>query len=84
MATVTEARLANLIKTLILKFKDLSIYLWTDSQIVLHWIHHLKPLTQSQQFVADCVQEIRNSFSTTYWTYVLDNPADLFTRHLST
>ena len=87
MAAVTGVRLANFVITSVkLKLGKLATFLWSDSQIVLHWIHHLKLSTQSKPFIANHVQEIRDSFPVEHWTYVptADNPADLLTRGLST
>jgi len=36
--------------------RDMPIHLWSDSQIVLHWISNKKQL--KQQFVSHCIQEI--------------------------
>ena len=87
MAAVTGVRLANFVITSVMsKFTSFSTFLWSDSQIVLHWIHHLKLSTQSMPFIANRIQEIRDSFPVEHWTYVptADNPADLLTRGLST
>ena len=87
MAAVTGVRLANFVITSVIsKFSSFSTFLWSDSQIVLHWIHHLKLSTQSKPFIANRVQEIRDSLPVEHWTYVptADNPADLLTRGLST
>ena len=68
------------------KFTSFSTFLWSDSQIVLHWIHHLKLSTQSKLFITNRIQEIRDSFPIEHWIYVptADNPANLLTRGLST
>ena len=87
MAAVTGVRPANFVITSMMsKFASLSTFLWSDSQIVLHWIHHLKLSTQSKPFIANRIQEIRGSFPVQHWTYIptADNPADLLTRGLST
>ena len=87
MAAVTGVRLANfVIASMRSKLNSFTTFLWSDSQIVLHWIHHLKLSTQSKPFIANRIQEIRNSFPVEHWTYVptADNPADLLTRGLST
>ena len=83
MAAVTGVRLANFVITSMMsKFASYSMFLWSDSQIVLHWIHHLKLSTQSKPFIANRIQEIRDSFPVKHWTYVptANNPADLLTR----
>ena len=87
MAAVTGVRLANFVITSVMyKFSEFSTFLWSDSQIVLHWIHHLKLSTQSKPFIANRIQEIRDSFPVEHWSYVptVDNPADLLTRGLPT
>jgi len=50
MAAVVAARLAKFIQSSLAPlYKDISIHLWSDSQIVLHWLHSHKKL---KQFVA--------------------------------
>ena len=60
-------------------YNNISIHLWSDSQIVLHWIHGEKRL---KEFVAHRIQEITQTFPITLWNYCHtgDNPADLLTR----
>ena len=89
IAAVTGVRLANFVITSMMsKFASYSTFLWSDSQIVLHWIHHvhLKLSTQSKPFIANRIQEITDLFPVKHWTYVptADNPADLLTRGSST
>ena len=45
----------------------------------------MKQSTQAKPFVVNHIQEIRDSFPATYWSYIPspDNPADLLTRGLS-
>ena len=78
MAAVTAARLCSYILTSL--NTSFSVCLWSDSQIVLSWIHSKKSL---KPFVSHRVNEIR-SISTT-WRYCpsADNPADLFTRGIT-
>ena len=61
---------------------SISVHLWSNSQIVLCWIHSEKKL---KQFVAHRVQEISQTFPITPWNYCPsgDNPADLLTRGTS-
>jgi len=65
---------------------DVTIHMWTDSQITLYWIYDLKQSTQSKPFIANWVSEIKETFPSTVWTYVptSENPADLLTRGIST
>ena len=81
MATVVAARLAKFIITS-LKLQGAPTYIWTDSQIVLYWIHSFKRLPQ---FVSSRVAEINQSIPSASWNYcpTNDNPADLLTRGLT-
>ena len=56
--------------------------MWSDSQIVLHWLSSKKKL---QPFVDNRVQEIHELFTETSWKYcpTQDNPADLVTGGIS-
>ena len=58
------------------------MHFWTDSQIVLHWIHKG---TNCKPFISHRVKEIREAFPTATWSFTPsgDNPADLLTRGLS-
>lgn len=83
MAALVGANLANfIINSLKKKFPSLDVILWSDSQIVLHWLHSSKQL---QQFVANRVQEIKRLFPVTAWRYcpTADNPADKLTRGIN-
>jgi len=59
--------------------QNISVTLWSDNQIVLHWLHSSKRL---KQFIANRVQEINTTFPDTPWRYcpTNDNPADLLTK----
>ena len=78
MAAVLAARLSDFIRTSL--NIDCTLYLWSDSQIVLHWIASQKKL---KPFVNHRVSEIWSISS--YWKYCpsTDNPADLLTRGVS-
>ncbi|XP_071151854.1 uncharacterized protein [Mytilus edulis] len=79
MAAVIGARIAkNLTKTL----KPQRTVLWSDSQIVLHWISSLKSFGR---FVQNRVLEIKETTQHYDWKYVPtdSNPADLQTRGIS-
>ena len=58
------------------------IYMWCDSQIVLHWLNSNKKL---KQFVSNCVAAITKVCPAQWWGYCpsADNPADLLTRGIS-
>ena len=83
MGAVIASRLAQfVILTLHHTTQNISITLWSDSQIVLHWLHSSKRL---KQFIANRVQEINTAFPDIPWSYcpTYDNPADLLTRGLT-
>ena len=81
MAALVATRLANFIIHS-LTLQQASMYVWTDSQIVLHWIQSTKVLPQ---FVAHRVSEIKQTLPKAMWKYcpTSDNPADLLTRGLT-
>ena len=81
MAALVAARLAKFIISS-LKLQSTPTYIWTDSQIVLYWIHSLRKLPQ---FVSHRVAEIHKSISSSSFNYcpTNDNPADLLTRGLT-
>ena len=56
-----------------------NVHLWSDSQIVLHWINSCKKL---KPFISHRINEITSAFPTTVWQYcpTSDNPANLLTR----
>ena len=83
MAAVVAARLAMFVVSSLSPInEDISIHLWSDSQIVLYWLHSHKSL---KPFVASRVQEINELFTPTAWRYcpTADNPADLLTRGIN-
>ncbi len=83
MAALIGARLANFIQqSLEKRFQNLRVVMWTDSQIVLHWLSSQKPL---KQFIHNRVKEINSLYPSTTWHYcpTSDNPADLLTRGVS-
>ena len=83
MAAVVATRLATFIQSSMMPLLDCSnIQLWSDSQIVLHWVNSKKKL---KPFVASHVSEITESFPATMWKYcpTADNPADFPTRGIS-
>ena len=74
-AAVLAGKLSGFIRTSL--HIDCMVYLWSDSQIVLHWIASQKTL---KPFISHRVNEICSI--STYWKYCpsADNPADLLTR----
>ena len=60
----------------------MKIKLWSDSEIVLHWLSSSKPL---KQFVANRTKEIKSMFPMPCWNHcpTSDNPADLLTRGIN-
>ena len=83
MAAVVAARLATFVVSSLSPInEDISIHLWSDSQIVLYWLHSHKTL---KPFVVSRVQEINELFTPTAWRYcpTADNPADLLTRGIN-
>ena len=84
MASVTAIRMAKFAQTsLSVNNHLIPVHLWTDSQIVLHWIHNG---CHSNMFVHQRVTEILKSFPSAIWSFTRssDNPADLLTRGKST
>ena len=81
MAAVIRVRITHFVMTS-LELTSIPIHLWTDSQIVMYWIHSTKHLPP---FVAHCIGEIHRLVPTASWHYcpTNDNPADLLTRGLS-
>ena len=65
------------------RFPNLTVHLWSDSEIVLHWLHSSKPL---KQFVANRTKEIKALFPVAVWNHcpTHENPADLLTRGITT
>jgi len=80
---VIAANLAKcIITTLQPTLKGAAVRLWSDSQIVLHWIFSDKQL---KPFVANRVQEISSLFPCTQWRFCPtdDNSADLLTQGIT-
>jgi len=83
MVAVTVTRLAQFVCSSIPDDRQqIRVYFWTNSQIVLHWIH--KGIN-SKPFIAHYAKEICEAFPAATWSYTpsADNPADLLTRGLS-
>lgn len=80
MAALIGARLLSFIHSAMTDlYPTLEVYLWSDSQIVLSWLHSNKQL---KQFVANSVREL---FPPSIWHYcpTQENPADILTRGLT-
>ena len=83
MAALTGARLAKFVsQALKSRYPNLNVKLWSDSEIVLHWLSSSKPL---KQFVANRTKEIKGMFPIPFWNHcpTADNPADFLTRGIS-
>ena len=84
MAAVTASRVAKFVQaSLSPGDKPIAVHLWTDTQIVLHWLQNG---THSQSFVHQRINEIIQHFPAANWSFTPseDNPADLLTRGIST
>jgi len=83
MAAVVATRVAKFVQTSLSVDRVIPVHLWTDSQIVLHWINNGG---HSNAFVRLRVTEILKNFPSTGWSFTpsADNPADLLTRGIST
>jgi len=86
MAAVMATRLVQFVNSVIHLLPDDSysqIHMWTDSQIVLHWIY--KSRNQSKPFISHHVTEIVGAFPANSWSFTPseDNPVDLLTRGIS-
>ena len=81
MGALTAARLCNFVLQA-LHTLNISIHLWSDSQIVLHWITGKKA---TNTFVSHRITEIHNLSGPDCWRYcpTQDNPADLLTRGIT-
>ncbi|XP_006824596.1 uncharacterized protein LOC102806229, partial [Saccoglossus kowalevskii] len=78
MAALIASRLTKFVITALSgKFNINNCYLWSDSQIVLHWLNSDKKLPI---FVRNRVKEINEIYK---YVPTLDNPADLLTRGIT-
>ena len=82
MAAVMATRLVKFVRSSLHLQTDSHIHMWTDSQIVLHWIYKSH---KSNPFISHRVAEIVGAFSANVWSYTpsSDNPANLLTRGIS-
>ena len=79
MAALTAARLASYLQE---QLQVTRVTLWSDSQIVLHWLKSTKLL---KPFINTRVQEVKKLTSISNWKYypTIDNPSDLLTRGIT-
>jgi len=83
MTASISTRLAHFVgETLKSRFLNLTVHLWSDSKIVLHWLHSSKPL---RQFIANRTKEIKALFPVSVWNHcpTHENPADLLTHGIT-
>jgi len=82
LAALVATRLTQFVLTH-LPFQGPSIFMWSDSQIVLHWIGSTKQLPT---FVQNRVAEIQANVPNANWRHcpTLANPADLLSRGTTT
>ena len=83
MAALIGARLASFVsRALKPRYPNLKVKLWSDSEIVLHWLHSNKQL---KPFIGNRTREIKSLFPVSRWSHcpTNDNPADLLTRGIS-
>ena len=79
MAALTAARLASYLQE---QLQVTRVTLWSDSQIVLHWLKSTKLL---KPFVNTRIQEVKKLTSISNWKYcpTTENPSDLLTRGIT-
>lgn len=69
-----------LVKVIVATNFDGEVFLWTDSEIVLHWLNSLP--SRWKTFVANRVSEIQHLTAKAVWNHVpgSENPADIISR----
>ena len=79
MAALTAARLASHLQE---QLQVMRVTLWSDSQIVLHWLKGTKLL---KPFLNTCIQEVKKLTSISNWRYcpTTENPSDLLKRGIT-
>ena len=79
MAALTGARLASYLQE---QLQVTRVTLWSDSQIVLHWLKSTKSL---KPFINTRIQEVKKLTSIPNWKYcpTTENPSDLLTRGIT-
>ena len=84
LAALVGARLANFVsRALKPRYPNLKVKLWSDSEIVLHWLRSIKEL---EPFIGNRTREIKSPFPLSEWNHCPrnENPADLLTRGINT
>ena len=85
VAALTAARPAQFVsQALKYRYPHLKTRLWSDSEIVVHWLGSSKPSKQLL-FVANRSREIKNMYPVLFWSHgpTTDKPADLLTRGMN-
>ena len=79
MAALTAAHLVSYLQE---QLQVTRVTLWSDSQIVLHWLNSTKIL---KPFISNRIQEVKKLTSISSWKYcpTTDNPSDLLTRGIT-
>ena len=86
VAASTAARLAQFVsQALKSRYPHLKTRLWSDSEILLHWLGSSKPSKQLL-FAASRSRETKNMYAIPFWSHcpTTDNPADLHIRGINT
>jgi len=80
MAALVGTRLMHFVMKVI-PVPNISVFMWSDSQIALHWIKNKKSLPV---FVWNRVTEMNSLLPDAVWNYCPDNPVDLLMRRTTT
>ena len=84
LAALVGARVTNFVSCALKpRYPNLKVKLWSDSEIVLHWLRSIKEL---EPFIGNRTREIKSPFPLSEWNYCPrnENPADLLTRGINT
>lgn len=84
LAAFVGARLANFVSSALKsRYPNLKVKLWSDSEIVLHWLYSNKQL---KLFIGNRTGEIKSLFPLSAWNHcpTNENPAHLLTRGTNT
>ena len=84
LAALVGARLTNFVSYAFKpRYPNLKVKLWSDSEIVLHWLRSIKEL---EPFIGNRTREIKSPFPLSEWNHCPrnENPADLLTRGINT